>query len=650
RGTLQVYREQADTLASFDQTRDSFFASKGWEPDSAMARSYERRLSQPEATGWFGLANVYATLMAAATVALVGWMLLGIRAAGEHDSEVTGGWAGLLVAGAASAAWGLYLSGSRAGYLALAVAAATLAGVAWLARRARRARRTRRAPRASESPFARLAGLLPIALGAGVVGIIAVQPILADHAFDLSLRFRGFYMWGAAGVFVEHALLGVGPGGFQDAYMLAKPALAPENVASPHSIVFDLLATLGIGGLAWAAMWIVFALGVGRRLSRPSSDKSCTTQWRERRVDFLCVLALTAIPTLADAWFEAAATTPDRVIARFVGLAGWFGVAAASVALMRRNPAWIACAAAGAVAMIVHAQMDVAPVTPGAVGWILVLMGAIAASDTKGGERGRVGGVFAGLLAAGVAAFIAVTAWSPTAVFERRLTDAANELEPLTSIQTRIDALRAGLPAVRGDSIERLWEDLGRMLGIPTPRTPEEIMQAHDMLFLRTTSNALGPLGEAGRIYPANVRIAAARARLRLLRAGVLFRAGSDGDTDLAAGLWAVESCAALRPSSAAAWAAVAVTTQRAYQIDPQQHRARMDQAIAALERAAALDPHGVRIPVRLHDAYEEIGDMESAKAWAVRALDLNRQLALDPVIQLSDRNRQRLEQTANRP
>ena len=84
--------------------------------------------------------------------------------------------------------------------------------------------------------------------------------------------------------------------------------------------------------------------------------------------------------------------------------------------------------------------------------------------------------------------------------------------------------------------------------------------------------------------------------------------------------------------------------------MDPDQHNVLMARAIAAWTRAADLDPHGVIFPVRLHDAYDGLGDSNQAKAWAVRALEADKQLALDPLVGPTITERARLEQTGRNP
>ena len=47
-------------------------------------------------------------------------------------------------------------------------------------------------------------------------------------------------------MFTSSPLVGVGPDGFQDAYLQFKPVRSPEDVASAHSMTVDWLASIGV--------------------------------------------------------------------------------------------------------------------------------------------------------------------------------------------------------------------------------------------------------------------------------------------------------------------------------------------------------------------------------------------------------------------
>ncbi|MFZ9879922.1 MAG: hypothetical protein ACO3QC_00785, partial [Phycisphaerales bacterium] len=70
RGAVQATVEHAATVETYEATREAFLSSRGWTADSSAARTYERRLRQAEATGWFTLANPFSTVMGVGLLAL----------------------------------------------------------------------------------------------------------------------------------------------------------------------------------------------------------------------------------------------------------------------------------------------------------------------------------------------------------------------------------------------------------------------------------------------------------------------------------------------------------------------------------------------------------------------------------------------------
>jgi hypothetical protein len=112
RGVAQVTFEHADTVREFEQNKDKFLSDRGWSPESAAARIFERRLRQPQPTGWFPTTNVLGSLMAFGLVAWAGWMVGAVR------SRLENGWAAALGLLAAMCATLLWFTGSKGAILA----------------------------------------------------------------------------------------------------------------------------------------------------------------------------------------------------------------------------------------------------------------------------------------------------------------------------------------------------------------------------------------------------------------------------------------------------------------------------------------------------------------------------------------------------
>ncbi|MEM7622950.1 MAG: hypothetical protein AAF235_07070, partial [Planctomycetota bacterium] len=124
KGVLNVAVEHPALMASFDRDREVILQGRGWTEGSAAALQYERRLRQPEATGWFGLSNVFASFAAATAAAGAAGAWIAFRARARAALQC--GW---VVVGAAGLT-GVALSGSKGGAGALVLASSlVIAGV-----------------------------------------------------------------------------------------------------------------------------------------------------------------------------------------------------------------------------------------------------------------------------------------------------------------------------------------------------------------------------------------------------------------------------------------------------------------------------------------------------------------------------------------
>jgi len=530
KGAVQVFIEHDATVQQYRQNTEAFLRSQGWTRGSAAARNFERRLLQPEASGWFGLANVFASFAGAGLVALLGWTLLAWRHARSADRDLPDGWAGLLTIGTLAAAAALWLSGSKGGVTAAAIGLSLLAGGMILGRAARLGRLLAPPQRA---------GTLAVLLVLSAILAVALRGIIGTRAGELSLLFRWFYIEGAARIMADHPLVGVGPAGFKDAYMLAKPPISPEEVSSPHSIMFDFAATLGLFGLAWIGAWLgwVYRAGVvaaeaffahtaldpqqgdelgspsrpllpnsptPRReeevskalvvwrprtlriaskppLSKPRSDmqewqppliRSHATpgQFTPERLDAWAIAAVAGIPTVVASWLETALGSPDTAMTRLLGVGGWIGIALGALALMRLAPAWRWMAAVAAIALAIHGQIEVTPVWIGSAGLFMVIVAAAGAPRPSPTRRRRTGLsllVATGLITVGVVWASLVA--PPIVRWQRHLAQAAEAVAPLADINTRLQLLQTtpGTPSSKTEALAQIVADLEALVGHP---------------------------------------------------------------------------------------------------------------------------------------------------------------------------------------
>lgn len=228
RGAWQVTVEHARTLEYFNERGDEFLSARGWLPDAPEARAYVRRLEQREATGWFGLSNVFGGVVATAAVALAG---LGWRGTNGTGSRARG----LAIALACAGAVLLGVNGGKGALAALVggVALLTTAPI-WASRR-----------------------VLTACIRVGVIALPALVALVVALRFgagadgwgaERSLLMRGFY--GDAVVpLLNEAPLGVGAAGFQQTFLQLAAETCPEDAASVHHAWGDWLVAAGVAGV-----------------------------------------------------------------------------------------------------------------------------------------------------------------------------------------------------------------------------------------------------------------------------------------------------------------------------------------------------------------------------------------------------------------
>lgn len=632
KGLLQVLVEHPATIADFVRHKEAILTSRGWTPGSSSALIYERRLTQPEASGWFGLSNVYATF-AAATVA--GLIVLAVSAWREERmskrliAPIAGAIAGLIA---------LWLTSSKGGAGAAAVGLAA-AGVYAIVR-ARSADRSDPGPAGRATGDARARGVdlsrwIGPAVIVGVLALVALRGVLGEALGERSILFRAFYAVGSLRIWLGHPVMGVGPDGFQSAYASAKPAISPETVVSPHSVLLDWVATLGVLGLAWAAL-----------LFERSRDLVCASAPAVslRRVDIRFIgLAVAAVSLIAAA-VERDLATPAVAIARVAGLAGWLALAIGLFGVIGRAGGLIGLAAG--TALLAHAQIEVTPVWASSAMlfglWIGSATGLVGRATGPAGSAGveRTG------LALAAGAFLIGTgilaAGSGRAVtWERSLFAAEAVFAP-------IGELRDELAQEDRRSIERLAGRVSVLLGRAVPPRADAIAAAIDTLRGERIEYAAGYLRVAASARPGHVGTRSATGRLLLEQAE---RLGPErGVAMLESAVVLAMEGRALRPGSVGMWDWLGVTAERAGALAAawgEAERAAEWRGIAweAWGEADKLSPYSVRYPVRMMRLAPLVG--EDAGAHAAEAMRRDGLARLDPLAGLTDEERAEVEGVA---
>jgi hypothetical protein len=596
RGFVQVFVEHPATVAMYRETRDAFLANRGWTADSSAALTYERRLLQPEATGWFGLSNPFSTLMGAGAIAL-GALAIFARRALQSGSTL------LLAIGCAACATLLAINFGKGAIGATAIAGIVLAY----------ALRRHQPPRAS----------LALLLCAAVLVAVCVRGVVGTRIGELSLLLRSFYLEAGWNMLSHgsNAMLGVGADGVQELFSSAKPAICPEDVQSLHSMFADWIVALGVSAVAWVALicagfWRPLASD-GLRGAVIDEHSDADTNMDPRRMAFSIALGAGVLSMLIQMTVESPTVDVSWFILRAIGVVAFTAFAAVAAeaceAIGVRTLAAIAFAMA--VLVLIHAQIELVAWSPGSCVIALCLV-ATGSAFGYGRETpsARVYNSFAralGLLAALQLAFSCVQSFAR----EDRVAQAAALLTPLA---------RANDAANNESNNESNSAALH--------------MQAADILAQDDWISARW-VGEAAvRQYAAAALITSASTTSGEGNAA-LNRAWSLADERSRRGL--------LSPLLVADIAMLRMRLERKGERSELEIRACLD----VVERAARTHPWNARRAIDLGMAHEMahemtldkmplelVGDRSVAVAAYEHALEINAKLSLDPLAQLSTR------------
>lgn len=633
KGAVQVLVEHPAMVASFERNKAAVLETNGWSAGSAMARAYEHRLRQSEATGWFGLANIAATIGAGGAVLGLGLVVAWWRS--EQRAAVYGlGAATLLVGGAGL----VVMAGSKGGVAAAGIGAmVALAGLM-------AARGTVGSEGGLNGVLARWWAWLPMGAAVLVMAGLAARGVMGERLGERSLLFRWFYVEAAARIAAGRPITGVGAAGFKEAYLTAKNPLSPEEVSSPHCWPLDLVAGLGVLG---AGMVVLFGWWVWRLGGAVGRDESSAVAAVDVREEIRPIFVGLSLATAMGLWFEMAVGTPEGGATRLAGLAG--GLVAAA-AVLRLCPAWWWLAGAG-TAVACLSLIDLAPSGVGSGAMTLAMVAGMVAGGSSA-VRGAglvLAGRMAGVIVSGVAGVAGVGGVAVSVValprvwsWEQRMLRAAEVvMEPARLRQelTLIWGDRAmGLTA--GERAE-IGERLRRVAGVGIDEPRDAIMRAVEAARLKSLEVAAAGLAAAAGEMPSHAGTREAASRVRLQRARGMWevdRAGAEREIE---GALTASEVRAGDPVSAWAWRATVL--ESVGRIRGEAGTVWGPGAVAAMERAASADPWSAVHPVRLAELCVEAGDPVGAARWAERALEADERMRLDP----SGTRRLTLEQRA---
>jgi hypothetical protein len=501
--------------------------------------------------------------------------------------------------------------------------------------------------------------MIGLAAIVGPIALILIRGQIGERIGELSLLFRSFYIEAAVKIFGAHPVLGVGPDGFQRAFTVAKLALCPEEVSSPHGIVFDWTATLGVFGLAWVCLLGRWAWGAG------ASPMAAVSQVVEPvdRSSTRVLLVIPAAATIAAAFVETAMTTPEMALIRIGGLVLW---CVAAWAIARAVTGGVGCRVAlagAAIAAIAHGQIDVAGSLAASV-WLWAVMIVLAAAPAVEPELvtrtpsaiwrpGRLfvtGAGVCGVMAAvvGYAALVPVRAW------ETHLDHAADTVRPLAEFTERLQAAQRRDPSSSAltESIDVIVRDLGAAVGHSVTPTSESVNGAMQELEGRLLPSAAKKLEAAFDVEPSDRRTLREASRLHLRLAerafGARNAAAAKAEWQRAFEILRLTGPAAERAEAPGSsdwhWFASAHEHAATATRDPAELRA----AIEARLRIVPLDPYNLENARRIFRNAQKLGDQPLAREWAGRCLELDGYMRLDRETRgLSDAERAEIAEAA---
>lgn len=344
RGLSQMSSEHFAMVQYYEETKLSFLTAHGWLPDSSQALAYERRLMQNEATGWFGFSNVFATVAVASAV------LMGNIAVGRGSFALR---LWLWIASFFCVAL-VAMSGSKGGIaslmIGLFVSLLLRRGVAW---------------------SSQLLVALPLAAVAGVV----LRGLAGSQWAEQSLLFRWYYLVGAAKTFLSAPWLGVGPAGFQRAFLQFRPQESVEEVLSAHGAFADWMIAVGVVGVGLiAAQLLLVWWGRPRTGSDSQHAQVALPSIAPKGVAELAVVSVVFASVISIAFEASAIDGADVLFWRLGGLALGSATAWVLVRLMseraEESHASIAIGlSAMSVVVLTHGQIDMVFWLPGSAMW-----------------------------------------------------------------------------------------------------------------------------------------------------------------------------------------------------------------------------------------------------------------------------------------
>ncbi|MEQ9454254.1 MAG: O-antigen ligase family protein [Phycisphaeraceae bacterium] len=364
---------------------DEMLAARGWAEGSPEHLLFARRMSFADATGGYALSNVLGSVGAGLACLGLGFVGTRLRDRGTLTAAGVVGVGGLLV----------WLTASRGAMGALMLGVVWFGVAWWLGGRIK---------------WGWLRSVVVVGLGLGMVAVpwLAIgwagaqgpppPPLpgeVASFPGWLSLLFRYWYL--EAGVRMLMEVPGVwwsavGPAGFSLMFGWMKDPMLPEDVASTHNVVVDLLVMLGVYGLCWLVLggwWLWRGMCPSRAADVESGGKE------ERHVsgepNWLGGMAASGVLLLPVVWMTVETLYLETAFLQLLVFAG-MAVAVAWLAELGKGVSARVMGmglAAGALVLVVHGQMEMTFFNGGAsqLAWVVLGLAGGVGSGVKATGR-----------------------------------------------------------------------------------------------------------------------------------------------------------------------------------------------------------------------------------------------------------------------
>jgi len=401
--------------------KDERLREQNIEPGTFAAEQFERKLLAGDVGCFVNSPNTFAAALVLMELVAVG---IAIQRVANRDRI---GWLIPLLIALPPYVFVFYRTGSRTG-IGLGALAIAMLGVIALVRH-------------------RLPALSRRLYWAGVAALTALVLAVVGHGLrhqslgDKSLTFRWYYWTGAAKIFAQHPLHGIGWGNFGENYLAVRGPAAVEEVKDPHNFLMRAFAELGaVGGVLMIAWMLRLWWELTRPVAPPEGPPEATPKGRSLLpLAMICAGIMLLGLILSTDWLHIsdwiAMQAIRYLVAALLLLIGIVVGAMRSLSdeQMEDRPApWVLYAMLVGLGMfLLHNLVDLAVSETAVLFFFATVLGSVlGARQPSLAGRKRQTGVAAGALVAGLLLWFAAifVVWVPTLRAESSAAEADSAL------------------------------------------------------------------------------------------------------------------------------------------------------------------------------------------------------------------------------